>query len=71
MRLCEAYKHQYITLRDAAKLENPDKVRPEFCNACWVLVPALPQLEWGMLVGPAQVQGSSCYLHAVGRLVIL
>lgn len=27
VRLCEAYKQQYISLRDAMKLDNPEKVR--------------------------------------------
>jgi hypothetical protein len=36
VRLCEGYKQQYIALRDAAKLDNPDKVRclPASTDAC-------------------------------------
>jgi hypothetical protein len=56
VRLCEGYKQQYIALRDAAKLDNPDKVRraspgQRGCLRCFsAAAGALLHTVWGPFV---------------------
>ena len=59
VRLCEAYKQQYISLRDAVKLDNPSKVR-----GCLLL------LSSGLLACKCQVSESAVSKAMLTQLLV-